>query len=210
MMEYELDELDGKPKTVKYSPYAPTNRRFITTFESKLPIWIAACIISVLFALFFAAFGLFRWLPTGLLLKNEERYPDRFIGESAGIFVKNLTDIGDRVAGTVNNEDYTVQFLLDTVEGIKGKSHASNRIEIDHQVQDGSYYRDKVLYPQLNVYRGIQNVVVKLSKSNGSAPDDHYILLNAHFDTVPMSPGERHNFFLPIITCDTLIKGDKR
>ncbi|XP_063703868.1 endoplasmic reticulum metallopeptidase 1-like [Culicoides brevitarsis] len=187
-MEYELDELDGKRKRSKFS-YAP-NRRFVTSFETKLPVWVALCLIVALFGLFFTAFGLFRWLPTGLLLQNEERYPDRFIGEQAAMYVKSLTDIGDRVAGTPNNEDYTVQLLLDTVEAIKKQSHESNLIEVDHQVQDGSYYRDKVHYPQLNVYRGIQNVVVKLSKANASAAmDDHYILLNAHFDTVPMSPG---------------------
>lgn len=131
------------------------------------------------------------WLPTGLLLQNEERFPDRFIGESAAIYIKNLTDIGDRVVGTVNNEDYAVNFLLETVDEIRRNAHVSNYIEVDHQIQDGSYYRDKIKYPQLNVYRGIQNIVVKLSKSNRSTGiDDHYILLNSHYDTVPLSPGE--------------------
>lgn len=189
-MNYELDELDGKQGKVKYTSYAP-NRRFVSTFETRLPIWIAIILILSLFILFFIAYALFMSLPTGLLLQNEERFPDRFIGESAGNFIKNLTDIGDRVAGTVNNEDYTVTFLLETIEEIRRNAHASNYIEADHQVQDGSYYRDKAQYPQLNVYRGIQNVVVKLSKSNRSGTmDDHYILLNAHFDTVPLSPGE--------------------
>lgn len=189
-MNYELEELDRKQGKVKYTSYAP-NRRFVSSFETRLPIWVAIILILSLFILFFIAYGLFMWLPTGLLLQNEERFPNRFIGESAGIYVKNLTDIGDRVAGTANNEDYAVMFLLDTVEEIRRNAHGSNYIEVDHQVQDGSYYRDKIQYPQLNVYRGIQNVVVKLSKSNRSAiMDNHYILLNAHFDTVPLSPGE--------------------
>lgn len=188
--DHELDELNRKQEKVKYTSYSP-NRRFVSSFETRLPIWVAAIIISVLFILFFIAYGLFMWLPTGLLLQNEERFPDRFIGESAAIYIKNLTDIGDRVVGTVNNEDYAVNFLLETVDEIRRNAHVSNYIEVDHQIQDGSYYRDKIKYPQLNVYRGIQNIVVKLSKSNRSTGiDDHYILLNSHYDTVPLSPGE--------------------
>lgn len=42
----------------------------------------------------------------------------------------------------------------------------------------------------MNVYRGVQNIVVKLSNINDSYPEaENYMLLNSHFDTVPMSPG---------------------
>lgn len=191
MMNPEEEErLNKKQEIGTHTSYSP-NRRYVSSFESKLPIWIAIIIISVLFILFFVAYGLFMWLPTGLMFHHEERYPDRFIAESAAGYIKNLTDIGDRVVGTVENEDYAVTLLLHTIEDIRRNAHASNEIEIDHQIQDGSYYRDKVHYPQLNVYRGIQNIVVKLSKSNRSEiMDNNYILLNSHFDSVSLSPGE--------------------
>lgn len=40
----------------------------------------------------------------------------------------------------------------------------------------------------VNVYRGVQNIVVKLEPNNVN-PEYSYILLNSHFDSVPMSPG---------------------
>lgn len=188
-MEYELEQLNKEREKVKYTSYSP-HKPYIRTLESKLPIWIAIVLIIILFNLFFLSYYLFMRLPTGLKFEHEERYPDKFIAESAARYIKNLTDIGDRVAGSGNLEK-TIQFLLDSINDIKKNVHVSNKIEVEHQIQNGSYYRDKKEYPQLNVYTNIQNVIVKLThRDNPNC--DHALLLNSHFDTVPMSPG---NFF---------------
>lgn len=68
----------------------------------------------------------------------------------------------------------------------------SDDIELVYEVNvnDGHYLRTSKMYEVINLYRGVQNIVVKLSSKNVSESEEkNYILLNSHFDTVPMSPG---------------------
>lgn len=53
-------------------------------------------------------------------------------------------------------------------------------IEVDTQVASGEYLGSRL-------YQGVQNVVAKLSAKNGTS--SNYLLINAHFDSVPGSPG---------------------
>lgn len=194
--EYELEALNYP------SPYRqPTSAYKRASVRQELPIWVAALIIGGMFVLFFSAYGLFVRLPRGVKQADETKQPNRFVAERAAWTIGNLTKIGDRVAGHVNNEVHAVNFLLQQIDKIKLDAHASNLIEVDHQVANGSYWRDKAPYDHLNWYRGIQNVVVKLSRKD--IPDSkHYILMNSHFDSVSMSPGKSsvdyvHSFFSP-------------
>lgn len=188
--DYEAEPFTGRGmqkirKPVLYHPIP----KHVVRFKDEIPFWVVLLIILTLASLYLAAFFLFLRLPRGLKVDEEDRYPGRFIAERAAAHVKNLTDIGDRVAGTTNNEVLAMNLILAEIDKIKQETHTSNLIEVDHQVADGSYYRDKRVYPQLNVYRGVQNIVVKLDKKQ-KTNSNNYILLNAHIDTVVMSPGE--------------------
>lgn len=190
--EYELEplgrsSLNKARKPVNYRPI-PYHRR-VEHFKHQVPFWVAILIVLTLVALFCTAYFLFLRLPRGLDLSDEEHHPNRFIAERAAGHIKNLTDFGSRVAGTYNNEVLTMNLLLSEIDKIRMVAHTTNLIEVDHQTANGSYYRDKRKYPQLNVYRGVQNIVVKLDKKN-QLDSDNYILLNAHVDTTVMSPGE--------------------
>lgn len=172
--------------------FGPAECKVRKRTRQDVPIWGALLIIAGLVTLFVGAYVLFFRLPRGLLVMNEDKHPASFIAERAAWHIENLTSIGDRVAGSLNNEVHTVNYLLHTIDKIRLGAHPSNLIEVDHQVANGSYWRDKPVYPHLNVYRGIQNVVVRLGRRD--KPDtDHYILLNSHFDTVSMSPGNKWN-----------------
>lgn len=99
-------------------------------------------------------------------------------------------NIGYRVAGTPNNEDLAVKYIIDQIEQIKGNTSADIQLVYDVEMNDGHFLRQSKMYEVINLYRGIQNIVVKLSSKNVlESEEKNYILLNSHFDTVPMSPG---------------------
>jgi Zn-dependent M28 family amino/carboxypeptidase len=93
------------------------------------------------------------------------------------------------VSGSYQNEVLAVEFLNKTIQEIIATANPAHKIEFDLQKAHGSFFIpfEKHGYPVTSVYRGLQNVVVKVT------PADHepknYLLLNAHFDTVPTSPG---------------------
>lgn len=179
---YELEALNA-PKPLYNSP------KVVRIFPREIPLWTAALIIVGLVVLFFSAYALFFRLPRGLTQADAERHPNAFIAEHAAWHIGNLTEIGDRVAGHVNNEVHAVNYLLQAIDKIRFGAHTTNSIAVDHQIANGSYWRDKPIYSSLNVYRGIQNVVVQLGRRDDQG-SDRYILLNSHFDSVSMSPGE--------------------
>lgn len=119
------------------------------------------------------------------------RYPTRFVSERAYDHVAYLADeIGFRVAGSANNEILAVKYIIDQIEQIKGNKSDEIELVYDLEMNDGHFLRTSKMYEVINLYRGVQNIVVKLSsKKVAEANEKNYILLNSHFDTVPMSPG---------------------
>lgn len=97
-------------------------------------------------------------------------------------------DIGYRVSGTVKNDVLTVDYLKAQVEDIIRNKHPDVEIEYKHQKLTGSFERVAKFYGMINNYIGVQNIVVKLQPKNVD-PDLNYVLLNSHFDTVPLSSG---------------------
>lgn len=94
-----------------------------------------------------------------------------------------MANIGPKVPGSNANEVEAVQFLRNEIGKI---SAATNKklysIDVDVQRASGSFPIDDYT----TVYRGIQNVVVKLEPIKGN---EEAVLLNSHFDTVPTSNG---------------------
>lgn len=82
--------------------------------------------------------------------------------------------------GSTANEVHAVNFILDYVNKIKTNATNPDDITIQHQVVSGSNIFWGVSY----VYENVQNVIVKLQ-----GEDDHALLMNCHFDSVPGSPG---------------------
>lgn len=113
-------------------------------------------------------------------------YPDSFIAERAQSDLKLLTDLGPRVVGSYENEVLAVDILKREIEFIQQQANKNLTIELDVQVVTGSYFLGYKPNGIINAYSNVQNVVVKLHSRNNSA---NSILVNAHFDSVPTSPG---------------------
>lgn len=122
-------------------------------------------------------------MPKALTHADEAANPRSFIGQRAEDTLIELTRIGPRVVGSTANEVTTVQFLRDEVAKVQAQASERFDIEIDVQQASGAYMH----WTMVNMYQGIQNVVVKLSEKNNT--NENYLLINSHYDSVPGSPG---------------------
>lgn len=117
--------------------------------------------------------------------------------------MRYLTDLGPKITGSVENEYAVVEYLLLHIKSIIAEANSKQYIEVDLQEATGivfvwteifsqfnfiigSYYLDNTIGFH-NIYHKLQNVVVKIHGQNNSTQQS--ILLNAHFDSVPSSPG---------------------
>lgn len=120
---------------------------------------------------------------------TQASHPNDFIADHAYEHIRYLSeDIGYRITGHPNNELLTVNYIEGVIRDINDARHENVVLtwSIDHH--SGSFSKETKKLPYVNVYRGVQNIVAKLEPKNVD-PEFAYILLNAHFDTVPMSPG---------------------
>ncbi|XP_060653125.1 endoplasmic reticulum metallopeptidase 1 isoform X2 [Drosophila nasuta] len=122
-------------------------------------------------------------MPRGLTRSEESSHPGAFIAQRAEDTLIELTRIGPRVVGSVANEVTTVQFLRDEVAKVAAEANERFELEVDVQQASGAY----VHWTMVNMYQGIQNVVVKLSEKGSTS--ENYLLINSHYDSVPASPG---------------------
>lgn len=122
-------------------------------------------------------------LPTPLTRKDEATYPDSFIAERAEEILINLARIGPKVVGSEANEVRAVEFLVGEINKVIEQMSDYFELEIDVQEVSGAY----VHWTMVNMYQGVQNVVAKLSAKNNTS--SNYLLINAHFDSAPSSPG---------------------
>lgn len=156
-------------------------------FRNLLPA-STLCYITILisFVLIFVVIEeLEKVLPPPLMVKDEPANPGRFIAERAKNHVVNLTSLGPRPTGSFENEVLAVNFLSKEINYIISKAKKVHRIVLDVQKTSGSFPL-KFLDGMTNVYRNVQNVVVRISGVEESA---HSLLINCHFDTVTDSPG---------------------
>lgn len=101
--------------------------------------------------------------------------------------MKSLTDLGPRVLGSYENEILSVDLLKREIQFIQQQANKNFIIDLDIQMVSGSYFLGYKPNGIINAYSNVQNVVVKVSSKNSSA---YSILVNAHFDSVPTSPGK--------------------
>ncbi|EDV55200.2 endoplasmic reticulum metallopeptidase 1 [Drosophila erecta] len=122
-------------------------------------------------------------MPRPLTRSDEASHPDSFIAQRAEDTLIELTRIGPRVVGSMANEETAVEFLRAEVAKVEAEMSELLEIEVDVQQASGAYMH----WEMVNMYQGIQNVVVKLSEKNST--NENYLLINSHYDSVPGSPG---------------------
>ena len=124
------------------------------------------------------------YLPDALNVRDETFHSGEFIAERAERILFEFDAIGPKVVGTNANENITVKLLQREIGKIE---ETMNRemydLEVDLQQVSGAYLH----WSMINMYQGVQNLVVKLSCKNSNS--DNYLLVNSHFDSKPGSPG---------------------
>ncbi|CAG9768481.1 unnamed protein product [Ceutorhynchus assimilis] len=152
----------------------------------SVPFWVGFLVIAGLWGIFGFVYLMDIMLPTPLNVNDETDYPDCYITGRAMNDLKYLTDLGPKVTGSYENEYVVIDFLTTRINSIISEANPSQYIEYDVQSVSGGYYLNDV-GGYMNIYDKVQNVIVKLHGQNNIS--EHSILINAHFDTVPSSPG---------------------
>ncbi|KAL1130292.1 hypothetical protein AAG570_013230 [Ranatra chinensis] len=124
-------------------------------------------------------------LPEPIMRKDETTNPGRFIAERAMDHVYNLTSLGPRPVGSFENEVLAVNVLTKEIYSVIKKTKKVHRISFDIQKTSGAFPL-MFLDGLTNVYRNVQNVIVKIGPL---IPSPYSVLVNCHFDTVADSPG---------------------
>ncbi|XP_064542476.1 endoplasmic reticulum metallopeptidase 1 isoform X2 [Drosophila montana] len=137
-------------------------------------------------------------LPRPLSIKDEAKYPERFIAERAELNLQRLVALGPRVVGSRENEMGSIQVITSTMQNVRAELGAVHEIEMDVQVASGSY----IHWNAVNMYQSIQNFVVKISPKGSNSST--YLLVNSHFDTVPAGPGAGDDGSMVAVMMETL------
>lgn len=72
-----------------------------------------------------------------VIFNLQAKYPNRFIAERAQKQLKDLTNIGQKVAGSIENEKYAVDYLMREIEKINSASNSVHTIEYEVQTVSG-------------------------------------------------------------------------
>lgn len=126
-------------------------------------------------------------LPVPVTMYDEHKYSNRFVAERARNHLVNLTSMGPRPVGSNANEILAVELLLSEIKTIIKEAQPENKIEWDLQRVSGAFSL-QFLDGMTNVYRNVQNIVVKIGPIKTSR---HSLLINCHFDSVMDSPGKK-------------------
>lgn len=161
--------------------------------------FIGLIFMSLLFGLYGLVYMMNDVLPVALVLDDERNRSDAFITERVMQDLKELTEIGPRIAGSYENEVLAVNFFKEKINEIQQQAHPTKKIEIDVQTVSSSFFLNSLIYEGINAYAKAQNVVVKLYSSNNT---ENSLLVNAHFDSTPSSPGGTDNG----ISCATILE----
>lgn len=109
-----------------------------------------------------------------------------------------ITNIGPKVVGGETNEVIAIEFFQKKIQTIIEEKNSLHEIEFDVQMGSGSFQLDTMT----SVYRNIQNFVVKLSPANLTSTSS--LLLNTHYDSVPISPGGGDSCTMVVVMLEVL------
>ncbi|XP_037956829.1 endoplasmic reticulum metallopeptidase 1-like [Teleopsis dalmanni] len=166
----------------------------------KLPFRFAPTFLLFWFVLLAAvSVPMFLRLPEGLTLVEEYAHPNEFIAERAQRILYDLERIGPKIVGTYANENVTLQLLLDEVDKIRTvMNNDMFLMEVDVQRVSGQYMH----WEMINMYQGVQNLVVKLSTRSSTSTSS--LLINSHFDSKAGSPGTGDAGAMVVVMLETL------
>ncbi|EDV56334.2 endoplasmic reticulum metallopeptidase 1 [Drosophila erecta] len=154
-------------------------------FSKQLEWYYSPAYLLFWVGLFFAvSYPLFNYLPTGVKIEEEANLPGTFVAQRAESILIQLDLMGPKIAGDYVTEVEMVQFLLGEISKVREEMRNDlYEMEVDVQRSSGSFLH----WQMVNMYQGIQNVVVKLSSKSSNSTS--YLLVNSHYDSKPSSVG---------------------
>lgn len=164
--------------------YVTNNRK---TNVHHLSYWWAVSLATMVFVLGWFSKHRFLTLPSGLTVNDLLTHNQSFIAERAWHDLNILTSFGTRPTGSNANEILAIDFLKKELSYIERGSHPNQKIYSDNQVVSGAYFINFKPNPMTNVYRNVQNFVVRLAGSEeaeNSLRKTHALMLNCHIDSV--------------------------
>jgi hypothetical protein len=174
------DAADTKPYDADDDKYKKRHR-----LRQTFSTWWSLVLLAYVFLIFMLVLYMDQRLPEPLYVKDAANNSGAFIEERARNYLKQMTRVGPRPAGSYENEVLTVDFLKRELAGISARSKPIHRLTVDVQKPRGSFNLEFV-DGLTHHYRNIQNVIVKMESGHGAKDA---LLVNCHFDSVPQSPG---------------------
>ncbi|KAH8400960.1 hypothetical protein KR009_002177, partial [Drosophila setifemur] len=169
--------------------------------DSKQLSWYYAPVYLLCWVgLFFAVvYPLFNHLPTGIKLEEESNMPNTFIAQRAESLLIKMDLMGPKIAGDYVTEVLMVDLLLDEISKVSQQMrHDLYELEVDVQKSSGAFLH----WQMINMYQGIQNVVVKLSSKSSNSTS--FLLVNSHYDSKPSSVGTGDAELMVVAMLETL------
>lgn len=112
-----------------------------------------------------------------------------------------LSNLGPKVTGSPTAR-LAREHILQQIEEIRLVTHQTHVLEVQVQNASGSFN----IASMTSVYQGIYNVIVRLSpavQSDGREAE-HALLLNSHYDSVPISDGASDDTFMVAVMLEVL------
>ena len=143
--------------------------------------------IVLLLSLIYAVSSSDNFLPKSKPIDHDIK---SFSGERGRKYLNGLTRFGARTAGSYECDVLAVDYIVNELKRIKKNAKKGFHINIDVQKGSGSFAfirKSKFIdYGFTSTYDNATNVLFKISSNS---EEDHFVLINAHFDTVMRTEG---------------------
>ncbi|CAD5118548.1 DgyrCDS7236 [Dimorphilus gyrociliatus] len=160
-----------------------------------MKIWLIIILLNLAFLLFAHSRNFVFPEP-----KTIDKSSDgEFIEEIARSHLVNITDIGVRTVGSVENEVTTVEYLLSTLRKYREGSANSHTFEIISERSSGSYTLDALGASFGQLYENVNNIAVRLRPKSGT---NHDLLVNCHYDSQIGAPGASDD----VVSCALMLE----
>ncbi|KAL3316944.1 Endoplasmic reticulum metallopeptidase 1 [Cichlidogyrus casuarinus] len=113
--------------------------------------------------------------------------------------LNDVTSFGSRTAGSIANEVYTREYILQKLNEIKSSASSAMEIQLSEQLSNISSFRS---HNHVTTYTNLLNLVLRIHDKRVTSPLNHALLVNCHYDTPVNTPGASDVF----ISCAVMIE----
>ncbi|CEF66358.1 Endoplasmic reticulum metallopeptidase 1 [Strongyloides ratti] len=167
--------------------YVDKSRTHIFEYNISFTNWIF--FLSLFICIVWISFHLHTKLPTP---KDPIDFVDSFSETRISNFLQELSDIGNKPAGSINCELKTFNLIKNKLNQLKEKAlFTQHSIEIETQYESSCFNMPRFDTDGFGIcYKNISNIIARLSPVHtGISPSRTSLLINCHYDSWPTSDG---------------------